>query len=57
MAISLHRGPVGDLEGVRLPGRFERKYKTYLCSFLGPRGHKVFSLGAIWNSSKDTGLS
>jgi hypothetical protein len=39
MGISVHRGPAGDLEGVRLPGLFARKEEAYLGSFLGTRGH------------------
>ena len=30
---------LGNLEGVRLPGLFEREEKVYLGSLLGPRGH------------------
>ena len=30
---------VGNLEGIRWPGLFERKRIVYLGSFLGPRGH------------------
>jgi len=38
--VSLYIGALlGNLEGVRLPGRFERKEKVFLGSFLGPRGH------------------
>ena len=31
--------PLGNLEGIRLQGLFEKKSIVYLGSFLGPRGH------------------
>jgi len=38
--VSLSIGaPLGNLEGIFLPGRFERKEKVYLGSLLGTRGH------------------
>jgi hypothetical protein len=44
--VSLSIGaPLGKLEGVRLPGLFERREKVYVGSFLGPRGHSDFKSG------------
>jgi hypothetical protein len=38
--VSLSIGaPLGNLEGIRLLGLFERKGLVYLVSLLGPRGH------------------
>jgi len=48
---------LGNLEGVRLVGLFERKEKYILVPFLDPEDIKILSLGAIWNSGKGTGLS
>jgi hypothetical protein len=36
---------LGNLQGVRLPGFFERKEKVYLGSLHGTRGHKNFKSG------------
>jgi hypothetical protein len=37
--VSLSIGALlGNMEGICLPGLFERKRK-YMCSFVGPRGH------------------
>jgi len=38
MGISLHRGPVGNLEGICLPGLLREK-DSISGSFLGPRRH------------------
>jgi hypothetical protein len=48
---------VGELEGIRLPGCFERKGKCIWVSCLDPEESKILSLGAIWNFDKGTGLS
>jgi hypothetical protein len=44
------------LEGIRLPGSFERKEKYIWVPFLDPDDIKILSLGAIWNFGKGTGL-
>jgi hypothetical protein len=55
--ISLSIGaPLGNLDGIRLPGRFERKGKYIWVPFLGPEDIKFLCLGAIWNFGKGTGL-
>jgi hypothetical protein len=46
-----------NLEGIRLPGLFERKGKYIWVCFLDPEDIKILSLGAIWNFVKGTGLS
>jgi len=38
-------GPLGNLEGIRLLGLFEKKRIEYLGSFLGPRGYSDFKSG------------
>jgi len=44
--VSLSIGaPLGNLEGVRLPGLFERKRKVFMGSFFGPRRHEDFKSG------------
>jgi len=49
--VSLSTGaPVGNLEGVRLPGLLGEK-EVYMGSLLGPGG-----IWAIWNFVKGTGL-
>jgi hypothetical protein len=49
--------PFGNLEGIRLPGRFERKGKYIWVLFLDPEDIKDINLGAIWNFDKGTGAS
>ena len=51
------RAPLGNLEGIRLPGLFERKGKCIWVSFSDPEDIKILNLGAIWNFGKGTGLS
>ena len=56
--ISLSVGaPLGNLEGIRLPGLFERKGWYIWVPFLGPEDIKILSLGAIWNFGKGTEFS
>ena len=43
---------LGNLEGIRMPGLSERRVP-----FLDPEDIEIFSLGAIWNLGKGTGLS
>jgi hypothetical protein len=55
--VSLSIGALpGTLEGIPLPGRFERKGKYIWAPFLDPEDIKMLSLGAIWNFHKGTGL-
>jgi hypothetical protein len=49
--------PLGNLEGIHLPGHFERKVQYIWVPFVDPEDIKILSLGAIWNSGKGTGLS
>jgi len=49
--------PLGNLEGICLPGLFERRGWYIWVPFLDPEDIKILSLGAIWNFSKGTGLS
>ena len=49
--------PLGNLEGIRLPGLFERREYCIWVPFLDPGDFKILSLGAIWNFSRGTGLS
>jgi hypothetical protein len=56
--VSLSVGALlGDLEGIRLPGHFERKGKYIWVPFFDPEDIKILSLGTIWNFGKGTGLS
>jgi hypothetical protein len=48
---------LGNLEGIRLPGLFERKGYYIWVSFLYPEDITILSLEAIWNFGKRTGLS
>jgi hypothetical protein len=48
---------LGNLEGFRLHGRFERRGKYIWVRFLDAEDIKILSLGAIWNFGKGTGLS
>jgi hypothetical protein len=55
--VSLSIGaPLGKLEGIRLPGRFEREGKYIWVHFWKPEDIKILSLGDIWNFGKGTGL-
>jgi len=49
--------PLGNVEGIRLPGLFERKGKCMWVPVLDPEDIKILSLWAIWNFGKGTGLS
>jgi hypothetical protein len=52
--VSLSIGaPLGNLEGIRLPGLFEYIWVP----FLDPEDIKILCLGTIWNFGKGTGLS
>ena len=56
--VSLSKGaPLGNLEGIRWPGVSERKGLYIYVPFLDPEDIKIFSLRAIWNFGKGTGLS
>jgi len=56
--VSLSVGaPLGNLNGIRWPGRFERRGKNIWVRFLDSEDIKTLSLGAIWNSGKGRGLS
>jgi len=56
--VSLSIGaPLGNLEGIRLPGLFERKGQYIWIPFFEPEDIKTLNLGAIWNFGKGTGLS
>ena len=56
--VSLSIGaPLGNLEGIRLPGLFERKGSYIWVPFLDPEGIKILNLRAIWSFGKGTGLS
>jgi len=48
--------PLGNLEGIRLPGLSERKGEYIWVSFLDPEDIKILILVAIWNFGKGTGL-
>ena len=55
--LSLSMGaPLWNLDGIRLPGLFERKGKYILVHLLVPEDIKILGLGAIWNFGKGTGL-
>ena len=48
--VSLSIGsPLGNLEGIRLPGLFERRGWYTWDPFLNPEDTKMFNLGTIWN--------
>jgi len=47
---------MGNLDGIRLPGLFERKGKYIWVPFLESKKINILSLGAIWNFHKGTGL-
>ena len=51
------KAPLGNLEGIRLPGFFKRKGKYIWVPFVDPEDIKVLSLGAIWNFDEGRGLS
>jgi len=48
--------PLRNLDGIRLPGLFERKGKYILVLLLEPEDIKILGLGAIWNFGKGTRL-
>jgi hypothetical protein len=55
--ISLSKGaPLGNMEGIRLPGLFERKGQYNWVPLLDTEDIKILSLEAIWNFGKGTGL-
>jgi hypothetical protein len=47
----------GNVEGILLPGLFEKKGECIWVPFLDPEDIKILSLGAIWKFGKETGLS
>jgi hypothetical protein len=54
--LSLSRGaPLWKLEGICLPGLFERKGKYIRMPFLDPEDIQILSLGAMWNLVKGQG--
>jgi hypothetical protein len=56
--VSLSVGaPVGNLEGIHLPGLFEWKGWYIRVPFLDPEDIKILNLGAIWRFDKGMGLS
>jgi len=56
--VSLSIGvPLGNMEGIGLPGLFERKGYYIWVPFLDPEDVKILSLRAICNFVKGTGLS
>jgi hypothetical protein len=56
--VSLSVGaPLGNLDGICLPGRFEREGKYIWVPFLDPEDINILSQWAIWNFGKGTGLS
>jgi len=56
--VSLSTGaPMGNLEGIRLPGLFERRGKHIWVPFLDPEDIKILCLGGVWSFGKGTGLS
>jgi hypothetical protein len=56
VSVSL-RASLGNLEGIRLPGLFEKKEKYIRVPFLDLEDIKILSMGAIWNLGRETGLS
>jgi len=51
--VSLSIGALlANLEGIRLPGLFERKGWYIWVLFLDPEDIKILSLGAFWNFGK-----
>jgi hypothetical protein len=57
MGLSLHTGPVGEPGDGSFARTFERKEQYIWVPFWDPEAIKILSLGAIWNFSKETGLS
>jgi len=56
--VSLSTGALlGNLEGIRLPGLFERKGNYIWIPFLDLEDIQILSLEAIWNFGKGKGLS
>jgi hypothetical protein len=56
--VSLSIGaPLGNLEAIRLPRRFERKGKYTWVPFLDAEDINILNPGAIWNFGKGTELS
>jgi len=49
--------PLGNLEGIHLPGLLEKKKRYTWVPFLDPEDIKILSLEAIRNFGKRTGLS
>jgi hypothetical protein len=49
--------PLGNLEGIRLPGLLEKRGWYIWVPFLDPEDIKILSLEAICNFGKGTGLS
>jgi hypothetical protein len=55
--VSLSIGaPMGNLDGIHLPGPFERKGKYIWVPFSDLEEINILSLEAIWNIGKGTGL-
>jgi hypothetical protein len=56
--VSLSVGALlGNLEGIRFLGLFDRKGKYIWVPFLNPEDIQILRFGAIWNFVKGTGLS
>ena len=49
--------PLGNPEGICLPGRFEWKGWYIWVPFLDPKSIKILDLGAIWDFGTGTGHS
>ena len=49
--------PLVNLEGIHLPGLFEKKVQYIRVPFLDLEDIKLLSLGVTWNFGKRTGLS
>jgi hypothetical protein len=56
-SVSGYLSPFWNLDGIRLPGRFERKGKSIWVHFLDPEDIKILSMWDIWDFGKGTGLS
>ena len=50
------RATMVNLEGIRLPGLFEKKGWYIWVPFLEPEDTEVLTLGVTWNFGKGTGL-
>jgi hypothetical protein len=51
-SVSIGAPLLGDMEGICLPGRFERKREYIRVPFLDPEDIRILSVVAIWNFVK-----